>query len=125
MRPRPRGFTLLEVLIALAVLALALTALVRAAGLGSRDFAGLRERTLAGWVAANVVAETRLSERNPAPGKRDGQARLGGRDWRWEMEVQDTPEAGIRRLDVRVFLGQERESPSASLTGFSSDVLLP
>jgi len=122
---RPAGFTLLEVLIALAVLAIALTALVRAAGLSANDFNGLRERSLAGWIASNVITETRLTERSPEPGQREGKLRYGGRDWRWELTVQDTPQAGIRRLDARVYLGDERVSPSASLTGFSGDILRP
>ncbi|HOV56933.1 MAG TPA: type II secretion system minor pseudopilin GspI [Rhodanobacteraceae bacterium] len=120
-----RGFTLLEVLIALAVVALALTALVRAAGVSGSDFAGMRERTLASWIAANVVAETRLAQRSPAPGRREGRVQYAGRDWRWELDVQDTPEAGIRRLDVRVYAGEERAAASASLTGFSGDILAP
>ena len=57
---RAYGFTLVEVLVALAVVAIALLALTRAAGVQVATFDALRERTLAGWVAANVVAETRL-----------------------------------------------------------------
>ena len=56
-----RGFTLLEVLIALVVVALALLALTRTAGGQISRFDGLRERTLAGWVAANVLSETRIA----------------------------------------------------------------
>lgn len=122
---RADGFTLLEVLIALLVVALALTALVRVAGIGSRDFAGLRERTLAGWIAANVLAETRLSPAAPPTGRREGRLRYAGRDWRWAMEVQNTPEPGIRRLDVRVFAGNEHDDALATLAGFRGDVLQP
>jgi len=56
MRRSRAGFTLVEVLIALAVVAIALVALVRAAGVQVQSFDALRERTLAVWVAANVVS---------------------------------------------------------------------
>lgn len=112
-----RGFTLLEVLVALLVLALSLTALVRLSALEARALADLRERTFAHWVAANVLEETRLSEAWPATGRRSGVARMGGRQWRWELVVQATEEPSIRRLDVSVELG-EGDGAGASLSGF-------
>ncbi|HRQ66583.1 MAG TPA: type II secretion system minor pseudopilin GspI [Xanthomonadaceae bacterium] len=113
----PRGFTLLEVLVALVVLALSLTALVRLSGLEARALADLRERTVAHWVAANVLEETRLAEDWPATGRRSGSARMGGRDWRWELVVQDTEEPAIRRLDVTVRLAEGGRG-GAVLSGF-------
>ena len=121
---RRRGFTLVEVLIALAVVAIALVALVRAASVQVQSFDALRERTLAGWVAANVVTETRLATAFPAIGRSDGHAQFGGRDWRWQREVLATPDTEIRRIDVRVYLGTS-EQPSASLSGFAGTVLQP
>lgn len=115
---RTRGFTLLEVLVALAVVALALVALVRSVGLGAAALAHEREVTYAHWVAANVLARTRLSERFPALGKRDGTERLADREWRWELVVQATDAPGLRRLDVRVF-GRDREASLAALSGFA------
>lgn len=117
-----RAFTLIEVLVALAVVALALLALSRTASVQVQAFDGLRERTLAGWVAANVLAETRLASAFPATGRSDGRVRFAGRDWRWTREVQATPEAAVRRIDVRVFRADERE-PSASLSGFAGEGL--
>ncbi len=113
------GFTLLEVLIALVVVSLALLALTRTAGGQISNFDGLRERTLAGWVAANVLSETRIATPLPPVGKRDGRTRLGDRDWRWSLEVKATDDPEMRRLDVVVFLVDSSE-PSASLTGFGS-----
>ena len=114
-----RGLPLLEVLIALVVVSLALLALTRTAGGQVSSFDGLRERTLAGWVAANVLSETRITTTLPAVGRRDGRVRLGNRDWRWTLEVKATDDADMRRLDVVVFAADSSE-PSASLTGFGS-----
>lgn len=115
-----RGFTLIEVLIALAVVALALLALARAASVQVQTFDALRERTLAGWVAANVLADTRVAA-VAATGRSDGRVTLGGRDWRWRRDVERTPDADILRIDIQVFLG-DASAPSATLGGFRGGV---
>ena len=114
---RRKGFSLIEVLVALVVVALALLALARTATVQVRTFDALRERTLAGWVAANVLTEARLATGLPPTGRSDGRVDLGGRAWRWQRDVQATADAQIRRVDVQVFV-DEAGAPSASLTGF-------
>jgi general secretion pathway protein I len=124
MTRSPRGFTLIEVLVALAVVALALLGLTRVAALQVRDFDALRERTLAGWVAANVLEETRLAVSLPATGRSDGSVELASRKWRWTRDVSATPDPQLRRIDVRVFAGESHE-PVASLAGFAGNLLQP
>ncbi len=124
-RRRGAGFTLLEVLIALVVLALALVALSRTAAIQVNAFGGLRERTFAGWLAQDVLAQTTLTNPFPAPGKSDGKRRYANRDWRYEVEVQSTEVSGMRRIDVRVFEATNATTPMATVTGFGTNELLP
>lgn len=116
---RPHGFTLLEVLVALAVVSLALVALVRAAGLSADALARERQTTLATWVAANVIADVRLGERFPAIGRSEGVMPMGTSDWYWRLEVQGSDDPAIRRLEVAVFEDPARVRPATSLTGFA------
>lgn len=118
-RPRAHGFSLLEVLIALAVLALALFALSRSAAVAVQA-AGHREEVLfAGAVAANVLTEIRLAEPTPALGRREGQQRQGRREFYWQATVADTDLPGIRRIDVAVFLDAQRRDSRVRLSGFA------
>jgi general secretion pathway protein I len=119
------GFTLLEVLIALLVLALALLGLARTGASQVQAFGDLRERTLAGWLAADILAETRLASQFPGTGKSDGQRKFAGRDWRWELIVESTDVATMRRLNVRVHTAQENAPVLVELTGFSGTDLQP
>lgn len=117
------GFTLLEVLVALLLLSLALVALVRLAGLDARGTAQLREGTIAQWVAANALAETRLRDGFPALGRSTGEATMAGQRWRWTLEVSATEEPGIRRMDVQVVLADSPlnrdEGIAARMSGFA------
>ena len=118
---RRRGFTLLEVLVALLLLSLALVAMVRLAGLDARAQAQLRDGTLAQWVAANALAETRLRTPFPSPGRSSGESRMGGQRWRWTLEVEQTEEPRVRRMEVTVVAAEgARDGVAARLTGFAS-----
>jgi len=122
---RARGFTLIEVLVGLLVLALALLALTRTAASQVQNFGRLRERTLAGWLAEDVLTETRLASHFPATGRSDGQRQFAGRQWRWQLDVQATDVATIRRLQVRVYGAEDRDIPIAEINGFSGEELQP
>ena len=114
-----RGFTLLEVLVALAIVAVVMVALMRTAGMGATALSRERDLTLASYVAANVLAEARTRQGPPPPGRSSGRTRMGPREWRWELLVQPSPEPAILRLDVRVYADDGDESITTSLVGFA------
>lgn len=111
-----QAFTLLEVLIALVIVAVAVGALAHTVGRALNHHGSLEERALALWVADNVIAQTRIE--GAATGRRQGQARQGGREWQWEALIQPAPGSELMRVDVSVFTDAERRQPVLTHTGF-------
>ncbi|MCX7149891.1 MAG: type II secretion system minor pseudopilin GspI [Rhodocyclales bacterium] len=114
-----RGFTLIEVLVALAIISIALLASLRVAGGGTNSVGELRARLLAGWVAENILAEQRARGVWLPTGMQRGLARQGGIDFAWREEVIATPNVLFRRVDVRVFTANEETHELAHLVGFA------
>jgi len=112
------GFTLIEVLVALAIVSIALMSALRAAGQGTNNVGELRSRLLAGWVAENLLAEHRARRDWLPLGIQRGTGREGGLDFAWREEVIATPNAAFRRVDVRVFATAEESHSLAHLAGF-------
>ncbi len=111
------GFTLIEVLIALAVLAIALGAVLRAVGQAVNMAVALKERTVALWVAEDRLAIHEIRGDWIPVSVRDGTSREGGRQWRWTETVTATPMPGFRRIDIDVRRTGGRR-PLAHLVGF-------
>ena len=113
---RARGFTLLEVIVATAIAAIALLALYSAAGATSRNAAVLRDRTYGQLVASNQLAELRARRAWPPTGVMQGTTDLADRRWQWRGQVVATEDAAIRRIDLVVVA--EDGSTAATLIGF-------
>lgn len=115
----PRGFTLLEVLIALAVVAIALGAAVRAVGGVTDHSLEASGRILASWVAQNRLAE-RIARRHwPEAGETSGTAEQGVRTWVWRETVSETPNPGFRRIEIKVGAeGDDEDYILARLIGY-------
>jgi general secretion pathway protein I len=115
---RRAGFTLVEVLVALAIVSIALFAALRAASQGTTNVGELRARMLAGWVAENLLAEHRARGDWLPLGMQRGNEGEGGIVFAWREEVIATPNPAFRRIDVFVFAVPEESRALAHLTGF-------
>lgn len=95
------GFTLLEVLVALAIVVLGMAAVLGALTSSADTVAYLRDKTFANWVALNQIAQVRISGQTPQTGKSDGDVDdFAGRKWHWHQEVTALPLPGMERIEV-------------------------
>lgn len=113
------GFTLLEVLVALAIIAITLGAALKASGQFGYNAAHLKEKTLAQWIAENKAVEYRLQGVLPALGHQEGDVIMANQDWRWRVEVSNTEDVRLRRLDIAVIKDDgEFDAPVTSMIAF-------
>ena len=118
MSGRQNGFTLIEVLVALAILAVALAAATRASSMSLSGSESLRQRLLAGWVAQNRLAEHTARRDWPETGSQSGEAEQGGVPWRWEERVSATPNDLFRRIEIVVYPASQPGHEAARLAGY-------
>ncbi len=97
-----RGFTLVEILVALAILAVALAAGMRSVAQSSDAATLLKQRTLALWVAQNRLAAAQLANPWPATGQRSGNAEQAGTQLVWREAVDGTPNPAFRKIEITV-----------------------
>ena len=104
MRPRlSRGFTLLEVLVALVIVGTALGAGLRAVGSLTANSDGLRAAMMATWSAENRLVQIRIGQEYPEIGRRSFACPQGDLNLICEEEAVSTPNPLLRRVDVSVF----------------------
>lgn len=123
-----RGFTLVEVMVALAIVAIALPAVLMSLYRQIDDTAYLRDKTMAQMVAANKLAEMRLviaSTRVLSAGKDTGIASMADREWHWWVETTPTEQVpNFFRIEIKVALGEDQQAqPLYVLTAFMSSDL--
>lgn len=113
-----KGFTLIEVLVALTIAAIALAAVSRTVIQAIDTTIALRDRQLALWVAQNQLAKIRITREWPKADTTEGSATQMGREWTWKQKVITTPEANFRRIEVEVFKKDDTHR-HARLVGFA------
>lgn len=117
--PDQRGFTLVEVVVALAIVAIGMLAVFKTIGDTVHNVTHLRDRTFASWVADNRITEIRISGEMPSVDQTAGEVEFAGRRWHWITKVSQTQVPGLRRIDVSVRRDDDPENASlVALAGF-------
>lgn len=109
---REKGFTLIEVLIAVAVLAIALMAVVRVTGVAIKNSEYLKQNTIAHWVAMDVIAQAQvgLVATPSAGGMQAGQETMLGNNYPWQMTASNVPNQAMLQVELRVFNAGKKRS---------------
>lgn len=119
-RRTTRGFTLLEVLIALTIISLSLGALISTSGSQAGSAGYLKQKTIAHWVAMNEIAQLQIENAFPGKGDSKGSTQMAGIEWYWTRTVKETEDENSRQVEIKIYLDEARESSLTRLIGYLS-----
>ncbi|MDX1404043.1 MAG: type II secretion system minor pseudopilin GspI [Woeseiaceae bacterium] len=119
-----RGFTLVEVMVALAVAGLSLAAVAASIGQMVDAASVMQERTYASWIGQNQITEMRLANEVPEVSTTSGDLEYAGLEWSWRATVSETGVENLFRVDVEVsFAGSD--DILRTVTGFIGEPGIP
>jgi len=111
------AFTLIEVMVALMVIVISLSAIIDSTSSATWRASYLKEKTIAGWIAQNQVALYRARKIWGGTSNSSGDVTMADQEWEWKMQISKTDDPLLRRIDVDVYLDND-ENIKASATGF-------
>jgi general secretion pathway protein I len=119
-RKKQTGFLLVEILVALVILAIPLAAITRAVSQAIDTTAALRDRNIAMWVAQDRLTMHRIERDWPSLKTTTGTSEMADRSWRWQEKVISTPIVQLRRVEIEI---RDENGPDvlAKLVGFLRD----
>ncbi len=119
------GFTLLEILAALSIVAVGLGAVSKVIGSTASVLQTSEHRLVGAWVASNRLAELRLSRTWPAASETDRDASMGGRIWYMRETISTTTDPDLLRVDIEVYSDKEHSVFAARMFGYLARYVRP
>ena len=115
-----RGFTLLEVLIALTIIALSLGALISTTGSQASSAGYLKQKTIAHWIAMNEITRLQIENAFPGKGDTDGSTVMAGTEWYWTRTIKETEDEDSHQVEFVIYQDEDREYSVTRLIGYLS-----
>lgn len=115
---RSTGFTLIEVMVALTIIAISLGALLSSSGTQASSATYLKQKTLAHWVATNELTQIQITKELPDIGDKKGSTKMADFEWFWIRTTKKTEQSNTRQITYKVFSDKNYEKNLTSLIGY-------
>lgn len=114
------GFTLIEVMVALTIIAISLGALLNTSGTQANSVGYLKNKTLAHWVAVNELTQLRISKEFPDLGDKKSSTEMADHEWHWIRTTKKTEDDDARQVTFTVYADKEYQDNLSSLIGYAN-----
>jgi general secretion pathway protein I len=115
-----KGFTLIEVMLAMAIFAIAGISLLSAADSNFKNLSHLENKVLANWVASNQLVDVTLDQQWPPKNNKKGSVEMASRDWFWTQKVIKTGDKNMRAVVIEIRLIEDKKLALTSVTTYIS-----
>lgn len=116
------GFTLVEVLVALAIIAISMSAALSTSGSQASSAGYLKQKTIAHWVAMNEMTQFQLAKSITTTGKTDGDTKMAGVTWYWTRKVTPLESfKGVFEIEYKVYNDKSRKSSISTMVSYGSN----
>ncbi len=116
------GFTLLEVMVALFIVAVAMGGAIKVIENSAQNSSRMTDKTFANWVAMNKITELRLNSEWPKLGKVKGESEMSDRKWKWVQSTIKTDDEKVKRVELSVWGEVEKDlDPFVIVVGFLTE----
>lgn len=114
------GFTLIEVMVALTIIAISLGALLNTSGAQARNASYLKQKTIAHWVAVNELTQIRIAKEFPDLGDTKGSTTMANNEWFWTRTTKETEDKDARQITFTLYEDKARSKNLTTLIGYAN-----